>query len=184
MCMQKFVLTNILALQLGPPKPKFLAPPLLPERQINYDATYFKRLHPNHNQISFKLLLYLKILPFPFTFVILESQKCNLSLRNYNSLEQGPLVANLSLQPYHQSYENSVIHESAGEIEQPALKRKEKENEIVIACRYACLQGCYTFVFLKSGIYSLYYHFFISSILLVSLFYLIVIVYDTLRSPS
>ena len=64
-------------------------------------------------------------------------------MRNYNSLEQGPLVANLSLQPYYQSSENSVVHESPGEIEQPALKRKEKKNEIVIACRYACLTGCY-----------------------------------------
>ena len=70
----------------------------------------------------------LKILPFPFTFTLLKSYKCNLSLRNYNSLEQGPPVANLSLQPYYQSYENSVVHESAGEIEQPALKRNEKKS--------------------------------------------------------
>ena len=28
-CVQRFVLTNILASQLGPPKPKFMAPPLL-----------------------------------------------------------------------------------------------------------------------------------------------------------
>ena len=49
MCVWRFVLTNILALQLGPPKPKFLAPPLIPfhsfhigPKQDYLHSIYFK----------------------------------------------------------------------------------------------------------------------------------------------
>ena len=97
MCVQRFVLTNILASQLGPPKPKFLAPPLI---WIIHFGLFLAHLHCAHLHC---FLLHFGLLDQDYWiiigltvdldyFVICRFGGCENSLETYNDFAYSSIL--------------------------------------------------------------------------------------------